>query len=172
MSVNSHTDPLAQLHDIIGPSSANWWPLPIVYWLLLLLSFLLLAAVIYFIKRVQGKKQQQQDYLATLSKLQQSHCDLITLNQLLKGISMVYFPRSQVASLHGEAWFDFLVRHSPFDEKTLFQGRKNFMKNLYTATDNKCTNLDFEQVNKCIKQMPAFAKKYAKLSAAAEPSNV
>jgi hypothetical protein len=159
------------LHGIIGPSSASWWPLPVVYWLLLLLFFLLLVAVIYFIKPVQNANKQQRYYLDTLSKLQHNHCELITLNQLLKGISMVYFPRSEVASLHGKAWFDFLILHSSFDEKTLFQGRQNFMKKLYTAKDKKCTNLDFEQVKQWIKQMPAFAKKHAKLRASSCATN-
>ncbi|MCK5819210.1 MAG: DUF4381 domain-containing protein [Psychromonas sp.] len=171
MPVNSNADPLAQLHDIIAPSSANWWPLPIIYWLLIIVIFLLIVIIIYFIKRSKAEKKQQKYYLNTLSDLQHKHCDLVTLNQLLKGISIAYFPRSLVASLHGEAWFDFLILHSSFDENTLFQGRQNFMQKLYTTADNKCTNIDFEQVNTWIKELPAFAKKQAKLNTSSFATN-
>ena len=158
MPQNTNVDPLEKLHDIIAPSAASWWPLPLIVWLILLAVLLVGGISVYLFKRYQQQRKAQQQYLTELATLENKGCDLITLNKLLKVVSLSYFPRTMVASLHGGSWFDFLVTHSCFDEKTLFKGRKQFLTTLYDQSCRKCDNSDFKQAQKWITQLPSFIK--------------
>lgn len=158
MPQNTNPDPLATLHDIIAPSPASWWPLPLIYWTILFTTVALLSILIYFIVQHQKKRRQQKMYLAALSALQIKGCDFITLNQLLKSISIASFPRSQVASLHGSTWYDFLLLNSSFEEKNLFKGRDFFVSQLYQQSNRECEESDFQQAKTWIKELPRFIK--------------
>lgn len=158
MPQNIKSDPLANLHDIIAPSMPSWWPLPVIYWLILLTVLMVIGISVYFFKRHQKQRKSQLHYFTALSQLENNGCDLIELNKLLKMVSIIHLPRAEVASLHGNTWFDFLVSHSSLSETILFKGRQQFISQLYEQSPRKCDNSDFQQAKKWIKQLPSFIK--------------
>lgn len=168
MPQNINSDPLSGLHDIIAPTAASWWPLPLIYWGILLVFIAVLSISVYFILQYKKNKKQQQKHLVALAGLQIKNANFIALNQLLKGVSIASFPRSQVASLHGNAWYDFLLAHSSFNENTLFKGRPLFISQLYEKSSRECDENDFTQAKKWIKQLPSFIKKNNKVQKATQ----
>lgn len=115
----SNPDPLAQLKDIHLPQPINWWPLaPGWYVLILLLSFLTLFLAYHAYKR-HGYALAKKRALVLLNNYQEhyekKHNVPVTssnISELLRRVALVYYPREQVASLHGEAWLQFLNQTS------------------------------------------------------------
>ena len=151
-------NPLETLHGIIEPTSASIWPLAPIYWWGLLLLIVLAIGSFYLFKLVTTNRKKQKQALAKLQQLKTEDANFITLNQLLKGIALTYFPRGQVASLYGEAWFDFIQRYSTVE---LFSGKKNFLKYLYQYSEQPCPEEYFADVKVWIKQLPKQIKKEA-----------
>lgn len=111
----ANTDSLAQLKDIHLPSPIGWWPLaPGWYVLIILVLFLAIIVAYYIYKRhrnAQAKNQAllllnnyQKQYEHEPNGAQASAC----ISELLRRVALVYYPREQVASLHGEEWLKFL----------------------------------------------------------------
>ena len=75
--------------------------------LLLALAIGLVVASYYFFQQHQKQQKIRKSQLDKLAQLKQQNVNFIALNQLLKGCALGYFPRCEVASLHGEQWFDF-----------------------------------------------------------------
>ncbi|MCW8995809.1 MAG: DUF4381 domain-containing protein, partial [Psychromonas sp.] len=128
MSPLANQNPLSQLNAIIEPSAASPWPPALIYWLLLGLFLLLLVVAVYLFKHLKKQQRKQKRALTKLHQLEAKNADFIKLNQLIKGTALSYFPRQQVASLHGEQWFDFLQTYST---TPLFNSRKEFIERLY-----------------------------------------
>lgn len=159
MSPLDKQNPLAQLNDIISPNSANIWPPAPIYWLLLIVLLLLLSASIYFFKQYAKQRKKQQLALQKLQQLKNNKANFVSLNQLLKGVALQYFPRTQVASLHGEQWFIFLQTYAA---TPLFESNAAFQKRLYSENDQPCSSDDFVQSKRWIKQLPKQIKKHLK----------
>jgi hypothetical protein len=111
----ANADPLAQLKDIHLPQPIGWWPLaPGWYVLLALLLFLVFFLAQWIYKRHRhalAKKQAllllnnyQKQYEAEQNVPQTS----AHISELLRRVALVYYPRSAVASLHGDDWLNFL----------------------------------------------------------------
>lgn len=150
--------PLENLNDITGPLAPSTWPLAPVYWLLLALLLLAATGAVFAFKKFKKESQKQQPLLAELQKLQQNKGDFISLNQLLKAVSLRYFPRTDVASLHGENWFDFLQDYS---SQRLFDNKELFTKRLYGRSSN-CSANDYAAVKQWIIDLPKQIKKKQK----------
>jgi hypothetical protein len=159
MSPLANQDPLAQLNDIIAPNTASFWPLAPIYWALLILIVVALFGLIYLIKRNKQQRLKQQSALLKLHELQVTNANFIVLNQLIKGVALHYFPRQQVASLHSQAWFDFLQCYAT---EPIFQDKATFLMRLYQEKDPACSENDFAQTKKWIKQLPKQIKKQLK----------
>ena len=156
MSPLANQDPLAQLNDIIAPSAPNWFPPAPIYWVLLLLVIVSVYGGYCFLKKLYLQRQLPQEQLRTLLKLEQENVDFIVLNQLLKGCALSYFPRSDVASLHGEQWFDFLQKHSDFP---IFNNKQDFISRLYQHECQATQQNDFTDAKKWITALPKQIKK-------------
>jgi len=154
-------NPLAQLHDIIPPNAPSFWPPAPVYWFLLIATVGLIAGAICLYKRLKSEQLKYRAALFKLQQLQDEGADFIALNQLIKGVALLYFPRQQVASLHGEQWFDFLLAYSA---RPLFESKTLFLQRLYNNLDPSCSGNDFEQVKVWIRQLPGQIKKQQKES--------
>lgn len=109
------TDALTQLKDIHLPAPVLWWPLaPGWYGAMLLLFFMIMVLFAFFYKRhrnAQPKKHALsllQAYKADYEKQHNAQRTSALISELLKRVALVYFPRQQVASIHGEAWIEFL----------------------------------------------------------------
>ena len=112
---------LAQLADIHLPEPVSFWPPAPGWWVL---ALLLLVACIYLIRRLQQARTRRKicDYaLAELDKCYEqiannadSDLDAAKLryvnevNSVLRRVALVHFPHSNVASLGGVAWVDFI----------------------------------------------------------------
>jgi hypothetical protein len=159
MSPLANQDPLAQLNDIIAPTAASPWPPALIYWLLLATLIVSIVGLVYLFKRNQIQRVKQQQALLKLQQLQADNANFIVLNQLIKGVTLSYFPRRKVASLHSQQWFNFLQRYS---SEPIFTSEQVFIKRLYQDNDSACSAEDFMQTKKWIKQLPKQIKKHRK----------
>lgn len=98
------------LKDIHLPDAVSWWPPALGYWLLLLLIILIFSTVFIIIKirkRSRIKKSALTE-LKTIKQHYQQHPDDKTLVNalaaLLRRAAISSYPRSDCASLTGNAW--------------------------------------------------------------------
>lgn len=107
-------DPLAQLKDIHLPDPVGIWPLAPGWWISAILLLSASVATVMFIRKWRQRRRARAQAMAELKSLSASSNDWpVQLNALLKRAALSYFPHHRVASLHGEAWADFLTRQVP-----------------------------------------------------------
>jgi hypothetical protein len=111
----AESNALAQLKDIHLPETVDWWPLaPGWYGLLLIIIIATIGLIHFFYKRhvnALPKKQALALLRTYVEHYEREHNTQITssrISQLLRRVALVYYPRTQVASIHGEAWIEFL----------------------------------------------------------------
>lgn len=146
------TEALAQLKDIHLPPPIHWWPLAPGWYLLILLMALFTAWSLNKLYRRYLRAQPKRMALKLLAEYQQSYekdknsqMTSARLSELLRRVALAYYPRSQVASLKGEAWIEFLNQSAknvdfrsvknmllelPFQSK-----QKTSLKPLFTRTE-------------------------------------
>jgi hypothetical protein len=163
MSPLANQDPLAQLNDIIAPAVPSWFPPAPVYWVLLLITITAIFIVYYFAyhlpKKGRLQQKQQKNQLAELKKLQMQQANFIALNQLLKGCVLTYFSRDEVASLHGEQWFEFLQKYAT---TPIFKTKQEFMQRLYQADIHTIDDKEYSDAKRWIIELPKQIKKHNK----------
>ena len=124
-------DPLAQLRDIHVPSNVNVWPLDWGWWCLIVVVittvFFTVRAIYRHIRHTKAKKHALQ-VLKTISIEDKDWPQ--SLNTLLKRVALSYYPQSDVASLHGNAWFTFLTNQCSANER-VHKGFNALQLNLY-----------------------------------------
>ena len=101
------------LRDIHAAAPPPFWPPAPGWWLLagLLIAALIVSAVILL--GYYRRYRQRQRILAELDRLEQSDsCDAgqftTALSILLRRVALMRYPRTEVASLNGDAWLRFL----------------------------------------------------------------
>ncbi|WP_022942875.1 DUF4381 domain-containing protein [Psychromonas hadalis] len=156
MSPLANQDPLAQLNDIIGPNAPSWFPPAPIYWGLLLFFMALIFITYAFLKQHQKHQKKQKTLLNKLHQLEQQQANFIRLNQLLKAAALSYFPREEVASLHGEQWFDFLQKYST---SPLLGNKQHFVQRLYQVDIEALDKDDYRAAKKWITTLPKQIKK-------------
>lgn len=111
----ANAEPLAQLRDIHLPDPIGWWPLAQGWYGLMLLILILVSALVYYLykRHLNGlAKNKALDLLKTYTRQYEKdrNAQLMSarISELLRRVALVYYPRAQVASIHGEAWVDFL----------------------------------------------------------------
>lgn len=159
MSPIANQDPLAQLNDIIAPTTPHWFPPAPIYWLLALLTMASVVTLFYIIKKYKIEHKLQKVQLRKLQQLQQQQINFVALNQLLKGCVLHYFSREEVASLHGELWFEFLQKYAT---TPIFKNKQNFMRRLYQTDIHAAPESDFLEAKKWIIELPKQIKKVNK----------
>lgn len=112
-------DVLASLKDIHLPKAISWWPLAPGWYALILLVLFAVSMLIYFLyqrhqnalaknkalqRLQQYKKAYEQEHNNPLASAQ--------ISELLKQVALVYYPRDEVAGLHGDEWILFLNQKS------------------------------------------------------------
>ena len=123
------TDPASlPLRDIHLPEPVSWWPLAPGWWLLMLLIIMVIALVVFFIRK--KKARQTSAIFLARSELHRIRTEYSTnrdktslakeLSELLRRVSISIYPRSDTASLTGEAWLGFLDQHN--DENLFSKG--------------------------------------------------
>ena len=111
----AEVDALAQLKDIHLPSTVGFWPLAPGWYVVIALVFALLAFIIgWSYKRYLNARAKKhalillQIYIKEYEKDCNSQLMSARISELLKRVALVYFPRNQVASIHGLEWINFL----------------------------------------------------------------
>ncbi len=123
-------DPMAAFKDLQMPDPVSWWPLAWGWWILTTLVLLLLIAAGIYVYRRQQRLKAKKQAIYLIENLAEGSSP-IELNTLLKQAFLSYYPRAQVASLSGQAWFDFLSTQLQPSEQTEFEPLKTFCYNLY-----------------------------------------
>lgn len=110
-------DVLAQLKDIHLPTPVSWWSLAPGWYFVILVVLLLVIGLVYLFHRrhVNAMAKKQALELLHIYRIQyekdlNAQLASARISELLRRVALVYYPRSEVASLHGEAWVDFLNR--------------------------------------------------------------
>lgn len=104
-------DPLAQLKELHLPTELESGLPALGVWLLISLGLILLMITIYLVIQRRKKQQAQRWYITRLTAINIKDPNaLMHINQILKLAALHYFPRAQVAQLHGKHWLEFLDR--------------------------------------------------------------
>jgi hypothetical protein len=112
-------DVLTQLKDIHLPQSITWWPLAPGWYVVLLIIMFSIIGVVYFFHRRQLNalaKNQALELLKTYKEQYEKDRNAqqasARISELLRRVALVYYPRAEVASIHGNAWLEFLNQTS------------------------------------------------------------
>lgn len=151
---------------IIPIEAPSAWPPAPIYWLILAAAIIVITLTTVFIKRYLKRQIIVKKTLILLKNLQQDNANFAQLNQLLKGLSLHYYARKEVASLTGQAWFAFLQEHNTQQDtaqqnKILFNDQDEFCRRLYQQ-NSTCTEQDFASAKKWIQHFPEQVKKRQK----------
>lgn len=106
------------LHDIVDNYSTSWWPLAWGWWLIVLVVAGALTAAAFLLYK---RHQKQRPKRLALAALQQPAHSISDLNLRLKQAALLYYPRDQVANLHGDSWFTFLTNSLPEQRRAEFK---------------------------------------------------
>lgn len=113
------TTSLAQLKDIHLPPPIGLWPLAPGWYVIMVLVILLFGVSLYLIYRKHQHAKAKKHALFLLVQYQkqyeQEHNVPETsarISELLRRVALVYYPRNEVASLHGKDWLLFLNKTS------------------------------------------------------------
>lgn len=141
----AEVEALAQLKDIHLPEAVGWWPpAPGWYGVMVVIFGLIVLITLLAYRRylnAQAKKQALvllKTYIVQYEKDRNTQLMSARVSELLKRVALVYFPRHQVASIHGQEWIDFL---SKTGKKIDFEPVKTMLLDLPFKPNDK-TNLD------------------------------
>ncbi|NQZ22905.1 MAG: DUF4381 domain-containing protein [Colwellia sp.] len=110
------SQPLAQLKDIHLPDPVHNYPIALGWWLLL--AGLLITLIILVIKWQKRRRLSKAKQLALKQLKSTNNADQIVT--LMKWAAFQYFPRQEVASLHGKQLLEF------FKQKLKDKHQENF----------------------------------------------
>ncbi|MCE0558297.1 DUF4381 domain-containing protein [Motilimonas sp. E26] len=100
------------LHDIILPPAPSSWPPSLLALLIALVIVILIVVGVVFFIQYRTKRKVKRAAIAQLMQLKATQASITELSALLKQAALHYYPREQVASLHGAAWLDYLSKSS------------------------------------------------------------
>lgn len=105
-----NTNPaLATLKDIQLPQVTGFWPLAPGYWILLAIVIILSFCVVVLIFRRHKVSIAKKQALRLLTNIDLDDSQYATkVNTLIKRTALSYLPRTQVAALDGDKWYQLL----------------------------------------------------------------
>lgn len=136
------SEKLAQLKDIHLPEQVHNYPVSYGWWLLL--AFLLIIIIFSIFKWQKRQKLSRAQKLALAQLKKTNNMDEIV--SLIKWAAFQYFPRNEIASLHGKQLQEFLQLKLP--EKY----HENFQALCGQQLDNKYQPTDFDATNESLQQ--------------------
>lgn len=144
---------LDNLHDIVVPEAVPWWP-PAAGWYIL--GTLILIAMFILISQKVRQWTQNRYRRAAIRELQllrqasqnsgQPSRAIAGIDQLLKRVALVAWPRGDVASLSGPDWIKFLIHSGRGNEFTNFQVEKLLGAAYSTRIGDQVSNGQLDQL--------------------------
>lgn len=105
------------LRDIHLPDAISWWPPAMGWWILAVLiplcSYLIFRLYKRLTRKTALKFAKNQLQALKLDEQLTKQEKLIALSSLMRRTAISLYPRSEVASLTGEAWLNFLDHSIP-----------------------------------------------------------
>ncbi|PLW82637.1 hypothetical protein CWI75_08615 [Kineobactrum sediminis] len=108
-------DPLADLQPLRPAEALSWWPPAPGWWLLLGLLVAGLSVMAFLLWRRYRRNRYRRVALQQLARITDSHAYhqdparlLGEVNSLLKAVVLHSYPKSEMASVTGERWLQFL----------------------------------------------------------------
>ncbi|MDX1353302.1 MAG: DUF4381 domain-containing protein [Thiomicrorhabdus sp.] len=104
---------LEQLHDIQLPDPIGWWPLAFSWWILLFsITSILIGIAWYYLdlkrRNIYRKTAiEEVEELMGNTSLSNNH-KIAAINAIMKRVALTAYGRLSTASLHDQAWLDFL----------------------------------------------------------------
>ncbi len=152
---------LLQLHDIHLPAAASWWPPAPGWWILTAISLLLLTWIVYrlgkWMKAALWRKK-------LLSEFNQYHARIDAMDDTtlateisrhLRQLALTLYPASEVASLTGTDWLEFLESHSK--QKGFFEIPGRYLVEApYKAAANQLSIAQKKQLLKLARQWAVY----------------
>jgi hypothetical protein len=161
------SEPLAQLKDIHLPEQVHNYPVAYGWWLLL--ACLLITLIFLIVKWQKRRKLCFAQKLAlTNLKNTQNNDEIVTL---LKWAAFQYFPRNEIASLHGEQLQQFFTGKLAPTQQDKFQSLcDQQLNNKYQLVENSSDQTLKEAAHFWLSQAlpPKVLKQVAKQKAVAE----
>lgn len=106
---------LAQLRDLHLPNTISWWPPAWGWYALFLLVSALLLGLFLWLRKKWLYNQPKREALKNLAQYKRVYDEkkdtqiaCMQISELLKRVALVYFSRTEVASLQADAWIAFL----------------------------------------------------------------
>ena len=127
--MNQDPGSLSNLRDIVTPSPAPWWPLAPGWYVLL--AIITVALIVFAIRTWKRWKRNayRRDALGILA----SAANPAEIASVLKRTALASFPRSEVASLTGDAWCDWLEEKVPGPISP--SARENLARSVFARAD-------------------------------------
>ena len=139
-----------ELRDIHLPDPISWWPPAPGWWLIAGTILIIIAAVFLFRlyrKKQALKKQVRAEFeiiRAEFNKAQNSTVLVQSLSILLRRACISFYPRSEVASLTGKAWLQFL--DDTGKEKEFLSEHGQLIATAPYLSDNTTIDFDTEKL--------------------------
>ncbi len=95
---------LDNLRDIVEPAPVSWWPLAPGWWVVI--GVIAILVIVFAIRMWQNWKSNA--YRRAAVDELRSASSAATIAEILKRTALCAYPRTQVASLSGSAWTDWL----------------------------------------------------------------
>lgn len=145
------------IRDLHLPQAIGWWPLAPGWWFLLALAVVglgYLAYLGYRRWRFNAARRVALRELARVSGEYAEGADAVTLavelSELLRRTMLAYAPRSEVASLTGQRWLEWLDRG--LDERPFSNGSGNCIESLpYRDRSKIADEVDVEGLLNAVK---------------------
>jgi hypothetical protein len=102
--MNADPASLDNLRDIVEPAAVSWWPLASGWYIL----FAILLTVCVALAYRAWRNWRANTYRRAAQLELQLATDIAQVSEVLKRTALVAFPRTDVASLAGAAWSDWL----------------------------------------------------------------
>lgn len=129
---------LQQLAPLRAPAPISWWPPAPGWWLVAILLLAALLAAGWWLAVRRRRNAYRRLALKTLAVQQQAgSISVADLNILLKATALRGWPATDVASLHGEAWEQFLCSSAPKLSGASFDGLADLYRNPDAAASDE-----------------------------------
>ena len=145
-------DPLAQLKDIHPPEQISNFPIAYGWWVVaLLLIFIIVLSTYQYLKHRRLTQAKRKG----LSFIESQATSSEQLVASVKWLCMQYFPRQDVASLHGEQLHQFLLSKLPENKQQHFDSKLAEQLSLHYKVNNHSSH---QQDNQEVSQIKTAVK--------------